>query len=117
VLIIPAHLIAAALRRKPISYVLAAQAYALASLLAWAPFAFRQLAAKDTLSPFATALPITWLGFLARILWPVYDFTMGENIPPWELILAAPAALAIILPAIWFLFRGSKRLEFLLYLG
>jgi hypothetical protein len=116
VLLIPAHLTMAALRRKPLGYILAGQGYALALLMAWVPVAYGQLAGKGTLAPFSNDVPLTLMGFAMRLLWPIYDLSLGENIPPWDAALAIPALIVIALSFIWFAIRGTRRLEFIAYL-
>jgi len=116
ILIIPAHLTAAALRRKRLGYILAGQAYASATLLAWLPVVLKQLSAKETLSPFANDIPFSLPGFIARIVWPLYGFSFGENIPPWLWIVAIPGIIVVAVTFIWFLIKGTRRGEFTGYL-
>jgi hypothetical protein len=111
ILIIPVQLIFSAIRRKPYVYLLAAQALALVSLLIWIPITFFQLAAKDTWAPFENDIPFAVEGILIRILWPLYDFTVGENIPPWQMWLSIPAVAAAVVSFGWFIAMGSKRLQ------
>jgi len=115
-LIIPAHLMAVLLRRKSFGYVFAGQLYALAALMGWVPVILKQLSAKGSMSPFATDIPFNLMGFAARVLWPIYDFSFGENIEPWNAVIVIPGLIAILVAFVWFLIRGTYRLEFAGYL-
>ena len=111
-LIIPAHLTLAALRRGGMRQCIVGQVISVILLLPWLPVVLAQLSAKDGLAPFVNEVGLTPLGFAARIIWPLYDFSFGENIPPWDWFLSILPLLAVFSALLWFFIAATKRGEF-----
>jgi len=110
-LIIPAHLTLAALRKSGIKLSIFGQAISAILLLPWLPVVLAQISAKGGLAPFGNEVGLTPLGFAARIIWPLYDFSFGENIPPWDWMLSILPLLAVIGAIMWFVATATKRGE------
>jgi hypothetical protein len=116
ILIVPAHITTAILRKKGLEQSVISQAIAVIALAPWLPVLITQLGTKGSFAPFGNEIPLSLMGFLARILWPLYDFSLGENVPPWDLALSAPAVLAVLSAAVWFFAVKNRRGEFVGYI-
>ncbi len=115
-LLIPAHLTAAVLRRKGVLQTIAGHVISVVLLIPWIPVVINQLGSKGGLAPFGNEVPLSPIGFIARILWPLYDFSFGENIPPWDWALTIPGIIAVLAAAAWFLAGRARRGEFAGYI-
>jgi len=111
-LIIPAHLTLAALRKSGMKPCIIGQAISIILLLPWLPVVLAQISAKGGLAPFGNEFPLTPMGFVARVIWPLYDFSFGENIPPWDWLLSILPLLAVIGAIVWFVAKSKRHGEF-----